>query len=141
MRSFAYNPLALQQYSSSRSLSPLQSSTSSLQLKNPISASTRQFHHGSLSRVIFSTSLSKGRINTKFDCKRILAGWANNATIPSLLPSCLSRGRDFQCRARPDLNVDENEAEIGKPGELMNMDVAVRDGWQWTKTNQELVIN
>lgn len=142
MRSLAYNPL---QTSTTLSTQP-----SSLQLKNPQPSSIRKFHH---SRVL-STSrpllLRKGIISAiriEFEYKRIHAGWANNATIPSLVPTFSNhgwterRGRDFQCRAgrQPDLN-NENDAAVAEiVEEELNMDVVVRDGWQWTKTNQELV--
>lgn len=114
MRSLAYNPLAVQHSNSLSSISP------SRQLNK---VRPHQLHYA---------SVSAHRV--KIDSKANSTRWASNAAAISPVVR-----RDVHCRAAGRQPDSDDETVVAEAGELMNMDAVVRDGWQWTKTNQELV--
>lgn len=114
MRSLAYNPLAVQH---SNSVS------SQLSKVRP-----HQLHYA---------SVSAHRV--KVDMKANSTRWASNAAAAAAAIPPVVR-RDVHCRAAGRQPDSDDETVVAEAGELMNMDAVVRDGWQWTKTNQELVL-
>lgn len=151
MKSFTYNPVVLHRQPSTSLCNQFQLLSSSLHRNNLEPTFIGRFRHDSVSRV-FSSSRQllrshKSRSSSRTDvgCKTIPAGLGNYATISSLAPSFSNFGSTerkrgiLQCRAgREPASIDDKVVEIGK--EELDINV-VRDGWQWTKTNQELVMS
>ncbi|KAG0578283.1 hypothetical protein KC19_4G011100 [Ceratodon purpureus] len=149
MRSFTYNPLALQQQSLCNQPQLLSASLDRFSKLGPIGRVGR----GSVVPRVFSSSRPPvlrsyegcgANRGIELECRKVRAGLASNVTVLSLASSTFSnfastecRRRVLQCRAgREPVSSDDKIVEIVK--EELEIDV-VRDGWQWTKTNQELI--
>lgn len=142
MRSFTYNPLALQQQQQQFSTSLRNQPC--LHLNKLKSLSIGRFRHSFVPPVVSSSRpvvlrSHKGSSRSRIELERnAAAGSGSNATVSSL---ATQRGRSghgvWQCRAgREPASSDEKLVEIVK--QELEIDVA-GDRWQWTKTNQELV--
>lgn len=139
MRSFTYNPLALQQQQQQQVSTSLRNQPS-LHLNKLKSLSVGRFRHSTVPLVVSVALRShQGSSRSRIEVERntIPAGSGSNATSVA----CTQRGRSghgvWQCRAgREPASSDEKLVEIVK--QELEIDV-VGDRWQWTKTNQELV--
>ncbi|XP_024372356.1 signal peptide peptidase 2 [Physcomitrium patens] len=137
MRSLAFDALALQQWS----LSTRPQLSSLVYIKNLKPNSIKRFYGSSVSRTISSCKAllrHQGFNRIELECKHISV---HKRRVSLLVPafsnyrSTERRGAKIQCQAglKPSSD-DENDALV----ELVKKDVDI-DGWQWTKTNKELI--